>query len=132
MKILSYSFSQLADKLQSNALTSTEIYITYALRAASLGISLNLVADIDLDLGLVQAKELDLERREGKVRSLIHGLPISIKDHITTKGLKTTLGYSCNAANKRWDHDCLLVELLRNKGAILFMHTNTPQGSLHN
>jgi len=128
-KILSYSFVELSEKLCSNELSSVEIYLTYAFRAASLGRSLKLIADIDLESGLKQAELRDLERKKDpKKCSSIHGLPISVKDHITCKGLKTTLGYVCNADNERWDHDCCLIDLLRNKGAIIFTHSNIPQG----
>lgn len=46
-------------------------------------------------LALSQARQLDMERRQGKVRSHLHGMPIILKDAIVTHpslGMVTSVG----------------------------------------
>lgn len=71
------------------------------------------------------ARELDEERRNGQVRSLLHGIPIGIKDNIATRwedGMDTTAGsFALQGAVVEKDADC--VAKLREAGAIIMcMH----------
>lgn len=67
------------------------------------------------------ARELDEERRQGKTRSILHGIPIAIKDNIATRvedGMDTTAGsFALQGAHVPSDADC--VARLREAGAIL-------------
>ena len=74
----------------------------------------------------------------------LHGLPISLKDQFTMKGLETTngapllnlthllirtsvlLGYVANIGDFAMQ-DCVLVEILYELGAVPFVRTNVPQ-----
>ena len=55
----------------------------------------NCLTEISIDAARERAKELDeyLERT-GQVVGPLHGLPVSIKDHILVKGLDTSSGYT--------------------------------------
>lgn len=67
------------------------------------------------------ARELDEERRQGKTRSILHGIPIAIKDNIATRvedGMDTTAGsFALQGARVPGDADC--VARLREAGAII-------------
>ena len=61
--------------------------------------------------------------RAGQDRGLLHGLPVSIKDLINTKGVRTTYG-SRIYENHVPDRDATVVEKLREAGAVIVGKTN--------
>ncbi|MFX6258351.1 amidase family protein, partial [Acinetobacter baumannii] len=64
------------------------------------------------------ARTLDAERKAGKLRGPLHGIPVLIKDNIEAKGpIPTTAGSTALLANVT-DRDAPLVERLRAAGAI--------------
>ncbi|RKP04546.1 amidase signature domain-containing protein [Thamnocephalis sphaerospora] len=83
----------------------------------------NCLTDLFLDEALARAKELDaMERPLG----LLHGVPVSIKDNIDVRGRDTTMGMT-SGIGKPLAEDALIVQLLRNAGAIIYAKTNVPQ-----
>ena len=70
---------------------------------------------------LKQAAELDSERRAGRVRGVLHGIPIGIKDNIATRiedGMDTTAGsFALQGAIPPGDADA--IRRLREAGAII-------------
>lgn len=56
----------------------------------------------------------------------LHGMPIVVKDLSDTKNLRTTYGSLC-FTNHVPKNDSLIVEHLRNAGAIILGKTNTPE-----
>ncbi len=62
----------------------------------------------------------------GKPIGPLHGVPITVKDTIETRGLRTTSG-SILRANHVPDHDATVVARLRAAGAIILGKTNTPE-----
>src|SRR5262249_34108921 len=71
-----------------------------------------------------RAEAAEAERSEP--RGPLHGIPISIKDLTSTKGIRTTFGSKAYADNVP-DVDAVFVERLREAGAILIGKTNTPE-----
>jgi amidase len=64
--------------------------------------------------------------RRGAPLPPLHGIPVSIKDLFSTKGIRTTWG-SVIYRDHVPDHDDLVVERLRAAGAIVVGKTNTPE-----
>ena len=56
----------------------------------------------------------------------LHGLPFTAKDHICVKGLRNVYGVAKNLFNPPAPQDSLIVEILRNKGAIPIAKSNIP------
>ncbi|SUV10161.1 glutamyl-tRNA(Gln) amidotransferase subunit A [Priestia megaterium] len=75
---------------------------------------------------LKAAEELEKELVEGKVRSKLHGVPITLKDLIFTKGIRTTMG---SKLYKDFipDTNATIVEKLENAGAIIIGKVNTHE-----
>ncbi|MGH2960058.1 MAG: amidase, partial [Solirubrobacterales bacterium] len=74
---------------------------------------------------LARAKKMDAERTAGRVRSPLHGIPVSVKDLYAVKGGTTragSLGYE-----RRDDHDSAVVKSLREAGAVVIGKTSTHE-----
>ena len=80
-------------------------------------------ADEEIEIHLKSGKS------EGTLPALI-GVPVSIKDHITVKGISNTVGWASLADNKS-DKNSLVVDILISHGAILFVSSNISQGILN-
>ncbi|OAX43009.1 amidase [Rhizopogon vinicolor AM-OR11-026] len=88
----------------------------------------NCLSEVCIEEAFVRARELDQHlEKTGKVVGPLHGLPVSIKDHIKIKGLDTSSGYLGWAYKNIADSDALVVKILRNAGAILYVKTQNPQ-----
>jgi amidase len=72
---------------------------------------------------LEQARRLDAERKAGKLRGPLHGIPIVLKDNFDTVDLPTTAGSQLLAGNMPPD-DAFLVKKLRDAGAIILAKVN--------
>ena len=70
-----------------------------------------------------EARRLDAERRSGKVRGPLHGIPIILKDNFDTADLPTS-GGSLALANHQTRDDAFVVRKLRDAGAIILGKSN--------
>ncbi|HHK41638.1 MAG TPA: amidase [Planctomycetaceae bacterium] len=73
------------------------------------------------------AERLDTERREGKIRGPLHGIPILIKDNIETGDRMRTTAGSLALADWRAPRDSGVAARLRKAGAILLGKTNLSE-----
>src|SRR3569832_2285690 len=70
----------------------TQLYLKHIDALDKKGAAINAVIEINPD-ALAIAERLDKERKEGKVRGLMHGIPVLIKDNIDTGDkMMTTAG----------------------------------------
>jgi Asp-tRNA(Asn)/Glu-tRNA(Gln) amidotransferase A subunit family amidase len=69
------------------------------------------------------AAALDVERSQGQVRGLLHGIPIIVKDNYETEDMTTTAG-SVLLADMRTGRDSTLVAKLRGAGAVILAKSN--------
>jgi amidase len=75
---------------------------------------------------LDEARALDAERKSGKIRGPLHGIPFSLKDNINTVELPTTAG-SCLLAGSIPPADAFVVKKLKDAGAILVSKDNLSE-----
>ena len=90
---------------------------------------LNAICTLDRDHALEQARAADdLRRRDPEAAAAkpLLGLPTAIKDLVPTKGIRTTFGSPIFADNVP-DFDALIVERIRDAGAVVIGKTNTPE-----
>jgi Asp-tRNA(Asn)/Glu-tRNA(Gln) amidotransferase A subunit family amidase len=72
---------------------------------------------------LNEAAALDVERKAGKVRGPLHGIPVILKDNYDTGDMPTSAG-SLALANSRPARDAFVVAQLRKAGAIILAKAN--------
>jgi len=83
------------------------------------------------EAALARAKNLDefFKTCGGKTIGPLHGLPFSVKDQCRVIGTDTTCGFVANLGKKD-TKDSLLVEILQNAGAVVFVKTNLSMGCM--
>ena len=122
------SISQLQRHLGSG-LSSAALVTAYLRRISVLdqqGPTYRSIIAINPDaLGI--ARRLDSERRGGRVRGPLHGIPVLIKDNIETSDRMPTTGGSLALANALHTEDAPLVARLRAAGAIILGKTNLSE-----
>ena len=113
----------LAPLLKKKQISPLEITKSYLERIGKLNPKLNAYLAMAEDDALAAAKKAEREIRQGNYRGPLHGIPLSIKDNIATKGVITTAGSKILAD---WvpDHDATVVERLKAAGAIILGKTN--------
>ena len=76
---------------------------------------------------LAQARESDQRRAAGQTKSVIDGLPISVKDLFDLKGQTTRAGSVVLRDNPPASKDALIVQRLRDAGAVIVGTTNMTE-----
>lgn len=123
------TISNLQQKMQNGGYTSRQITQLYLDRIEAIdknGPKLNAVIEINPD-ALQIADAMDQERKAGKVRGPLHGIPILIKDNIDTGDKMSTSAGSLALADNKAAQDAFLVKKLRDAGAVLLGKTNLSE-----
>ncbi|GAB1738482.1 hypothetical protein NU219Hw_g3288t1 [Hortaea werneckii] len=105
---------------------------TAFLKRATIGQQmLNFATEFLSDEALTRADELDeYFARTGKLAGPLHGIPISIKEHLEMAGKITHAGFVSKISHVS-EEDALIVKLLKDAGAVLHVRTNQPQSLMH-
>lgn len=121
------TIAELQAKMRFGELTSRKITEMYIARIKALDPRLNSVLEINPD-ALDLADKADKERKKGKVRSPLHGIPVLIKDNIDTRDkMKTTAGSLALVDAPEPRRDAFIVKQMRDAGAVLLGKTNLSE-----
>lgn len=127
-EIVTQDATELTSKIAAREYTSTEVLTSFCKVAVVSQDLTNSLTEIFFEEGFARAKELDEHlERTGQVVGPLHGLPVSIKDHILVKGQDTASGYCSWAYHSYADRDAAVVKILRQAGAIIYVKTANPQ-----
>ncbi len=119
--------SELQDKMKSGELSARKLTELYLQRIKEIDPKLNSVLETNPD-ALKIADEMDKERKNGKVRSMMHGIPILIKDNIDTADkMHTTAGSLALLDAPTPKNDAFIVQQLRRAGAVIIGKTNLSE-----
>src|SRR5215469_3267502 len=122
--------AELSRAIHAKNLSCVEAMTAYLAQIERLNRAVNaLVALQDPDELLKQAKERDAQLARGEYMGPLHGIPHAVKDLQPVKGIRTTQG-SPIFKDFVPTTDSLMVERLRNAGAIFIGKTNTPEFGL--
>jgi amidase len=119
----------LQQKMSSGSYTSrfiTELYLKRIDAIDKHGPELNSVIELNPD-ALAIASQMDAERKSGKIRSALHGIPVLIKDNIDTADRMMTTAGSLALKGNRAAQDAFLVKQLRRAGAVILGKTNLSE-----
>ena len=121
--------TELQQKMSSGALTARKIVEMYLERIDELdkrGPAVNAVIELNPD-ALMIAGLLDTERRKGRVRGPLHGIPVMLKDNIDTADRMMTTAGSLALAGSIALQDAFVAQKLRQAGAIILGKTNLSE-----
>jgi len=119
------SITDLQDAMTAGRTTSVALVDAYLARIAAYdqrGPALNAMIRLNPN-ARAGARRMDEERRQGRVRGPLHGIPVIIKDNFDTSDLPTS-GGSLALANHRTSDDAFVVRKLRDAGAIILGKSN--------
>ena len=121
--------TQLQEGMKAGRLTSRRITQAYLDRIAALdrkGPALRAVLEINPDARAI-ADAMDAERRSGRTRGPLHGIPVIIKDNIDTHDRMQTTAGSLALEGNFAERDAFLVERLRAAGAVILAKANLSE-----
>ncbi|KAF9467706.1 amidase signature domain-containing protein [Collybia nuda] len=120
-------------KLAAGSWSAVGVTTAFSKRAVIAHQLTNCLTEIFIDRALARAAELDAHfKKTGTTMGPLHGnvhwlgLPISLKDQITLKGIESTMGY-VSWIGKYAERNAVLVDILESLGAVPFVKTNVPQ-----
>ena len=90
------------------------------------GPGVNSVIELNPDASSIAA-DLDRERRAGKVRGPLHGIPVLIKDNIDTADQMQTTAGSLALVGSKPLRDAFVAHQLRDAGAVILGKTNLSE-----
>lgn len=116
-------------RMASGELTSVALAQAYLDRIAKIddaGPTLGAVIEINPQ-AVADATALDAERKAGKLRGPLHGIPVLIKDNIDSADRMQTTAGSLALVGKPAPRDAFIVQRLREAGAVLLGKTNLSE-----
>ncbi|MFD2514776.1 amidase [Pontibacter locisalis] len=128
-RIVELEITQLQQKYKDGTLTSKEVVQAYLNRIEQIdknGPALSSIIAVNPDAVQI-AEELDKERKEGKVRGPLHGIPVVLKDNIDTHDKMPTTAGSRALADSYPLQDSYLAKQLREAGAVIIGKANLSE-----
>ena len=116
------------DLIRRKEITSRELTEHFIDRIERLDIEINSVVTRDFETAIEEAALADQKIRSGDHLGRLHGIPVTIKDALKTKGILSTGGATELRSNVP-DEDAAVVAAIRREGAIVMGKTNLPRWS---
>ena len=123
------SATEILKSIRSKKISPVEITRLYLDRIERLNPQLNSYLTIASDQAIKTAKSAEQAVMQGDKLGPLHGIPISIKDLESTKGIRTT-GGSLIFNERIPTKDSIVVERVKKAGAIILGKTNTSEFGL--
>lgn len=127
--LIEASIDDLQKMMKSGKITSRQLTSFYIKRIQDYdknGPHLNSVIEINPD-ALMIADKADQDRKNGRIKGPLHGIPVLIKDNINTGDKMQTTAGSLALEGHRAKHDAFIIKKLRESGAILLGKTNLSE-----
>jgi amidase len=126
-ELVEATIADLQSKMKSGKLTSRRLVEMYLDRIKEIDPKIRSVLELNPD-AMAIADGLDKERKRGKVRSMLHGIPVLIKDNIDTADkMHTTAGSLALLDAPPPANDAFVAAQLRKAGAVIMGKTNLSE-----
>ena len=126
LEICRMSVAEMADAVKAKRLSPVEILDAVLHRIEELNPKVNAYCTLTAENSRKQAIEAEAAVMRGEELGPLHGVPVSIKDLIFTKDIRTT-GGSKIYENFIPQQDAIIVQRLQAAGAIIIGKTNTSE-----
>jgi amidase len=120
------SVEELRASMVSGSLTSRRLTEAYLQRIETADAALRSVLETNPE-ALEIADTLDAERRSGRVRGALHGIPVLVKDNIDTADRMRTTAGSFALGEVTPARDAFLIDRLRRAGAVVLGKANLSE-----
>lgn len=127
-EIIRMSALELLEAYRKKELSPVEVTGAVLERIEAVNPKINAIVTLTGDLAMEGARSAEAAYLRGEARRL-EGVPLTIKDLILTKGIRTTCG-SRLFEDYIPDRDAVLVERLKGAGAVMLGKTNVPEFGL--
>lgn len=123
--VVETSIPEMQAAMKAGRVTSRQLVEQYLVRIALYNSQINAVITVN-PKALEEADRLDRERKAGKVRGPLHGIPVALKDNVLTNDIRTT-GGAIAFENLIPPYDATLTKNLRDAGAIIIAKTTLTE-----
>ncbi|KAI2792203.1 putative amidase [Penicillium oxalicum] len=129
--ITELSATELVRRMGHQKLTAEEVVVAFLKRAVLGHQLLNFATEFLADEAIARARELDqYVKKTGKLVGPLHGVPVSVKEHVAIKGKTCNTGFVSWVDNIATE-DAYVLRLLHRAGAVFHVRTNQPQSLMH-
>jgi amidase len=118
--------TELARLIRTRELSAREVMGAHLAQIGRVNKEVNAIVTFLPEQAMERARAANEDLASGEEVGPLHGLPVAHKDLVPTKGVRTTFG-SLVYKDFVPDRDALIVERLRDAGAISLGKTNTPE-----
>ena len=127
VELIEITITELQAQMKSGKVTARRLVENYLERIKEIDSKTRSVIETNPD-ALAIADRLDRERKRGKIRSQLHGIPVLIKDNIDTADkMQTTAGSLALVDAAKPKNDAFVVQQLRKAGAVILGKTNLSE-----
>ena len=117
---------EIANDFKEGRVSATEITTYFLKRVQAKDQELNSFLHVMEARALAKAKELDEKRAKGEALGKLAGVPVSLKDNLNVKGVKTTCS-SKILENYTSPYDATVTELIEQEDGIILGKTNLDE-----
>jgi amidase len=117
---------EIAGLIRRKKLSAREVMAAHLKQIERVNPQVNAIVTLVAEQAMENARKADEAQARGTKLGPLHGLPVAHKDLVETAGIRTTYGSRIFKDNVPKE-DALIVERLKNAGAIFIGKTNTPE-----
>ncbi|NLU79516.1 Asp-tRNA(Asn)/Glu-tRNA(Gln) amidotransferase subunit GatA [Micromonospora sp. HNM0581] len=118
--------TQIAGLVATGGASAVEVTQAHLDRIAAVDGRINAFLHVDTEGALAAARDIDARRAAGEELGPLAGVPVAVKDVLTTKGVPTTVG-SKILQGWRPPYDSTIVQRLRAAGTVMLGKTNMDE-----